>query len=600
MDDAKTHYEILGVAESASVEEIDAAHKQLLANYHPDRVGHLPDYLQWVKDEAKTHREQIDDALYALIDTHKRRQYDEALKALRERHREYPPDDEESDDISDDRSAYGYAGAPPPPPASPPQPVGTYPSSRPPSSSAVSSSVSHGGVSRGWAIALGWVAGFFFLQVMGPFIGQIMLGLLPRTPNGFGWLGLLWTAGCSVLFGILVTSLFERNRAQAGAAAGLAALFTVVTIVILAAVGASSNVSPTTETLVGGKTMPGNVVGAARGSGNGNSENERVVPVLSGDISSEIRTAINHWRDAIISNDPSRLADCYAGTLDRYFLQTNVTHDYVKQYIMSMHNRGDFYRSEQISQISLQRISGAAVEAQFIETFDSTSAGVDKHATVRTILHFTNEAGGWKISYERQLNLAPENTAINNASVQNTTSVSDNTNEPATKTGDNSATAPSVATHPDQMPVESGPSNTRSLESGPAVGAPITPDPSTSQVPYRARTPIPPQIMIRTDADRRGTLTIFPDHIEYRDEGMGTNGGHAPYGPNSDNSFTLSCAEILGIKAYGFRPVLFGSYQVVITARSGKYHIPTLHSQPIVQGIQNRCGVGNGDSIQNR
>jgi serine/threonine protein kinase/ketosteroid isomerase-like protein len=327
---------------------------------------------------------------------------------------------------------------------------------------------------------------------------------------------------------------------------------------------------------------------------------EQIASSVPEDTSGEINAAINNWREAILSNDPSRLADCYSGTLDRYFLQINVTQDYVKQYIMKMHDRGDFVRSEQISQISLQRISDAAIEAQFIETFDSVSAGQDKQATVRTILHFTKESGGWKISYERQLNSAPGGSPTDYATIQNTTSARDNPTESAAKTTDSSAIAPSPATHSDQMRAESGTSNTQSLESGLVAAARVAPVPSTSRVPYRALPPIPPEIMIRTDADRRGTLTIFPDHIEYRDEGMGTNGGHAPYGPNPNNNFTLSCTEILGMKAYGFRPVLFGSYQVVITARSGKYHIPTLHSQPIVQGIQNRCGVGTGDSIQKR
>ena len=147
-------------------------------------------------------------------------------------------------------------------------------------------------------------------------------------------------------------------------------------------------------------------------------------------------------------------------------------------------------------------------------------------------------------------------------------------------------------------PIAPPTSNTPALESGSAPELPTAPVLPTSRPPFKPQSSIPAHVEIREDADRRGTLTLFPDHIEYRDEGMGSNGGHAPYGPNPDNNFVLSCGEILSIKAYGFRPVLFGSYQVVITARSGKYHIPTLHSQPIVQGIQNRCGVGTGDSIQ--
>jgi hypothetical protein len=72
---------------------------------------------------------------------------------------------------------------------------------------------------------------------------------------------------------------------------------------------------------------------------------------------------------------------------------------------------------------------------------------------------------------------------------------------------------------------------------------------------------------------------------------MGTNGGRAPYGPNPENNFSLSCFEIENLKSYGFRPVLFGSFQVVISAHKKSYHIPALHGDSVVKSIQNRCGL---------
>lgn len=135
---------------------------------------------------------------------------------------------------------------------------------------------------------------------------------------------------------------------------------------------------------------------------------EQTASSVPENTSREINAAINSWRDAMLSNDPARLADCYAGTIDRYFLQTNVTHDYVKQDILKLHDRGDVFKDEAISQISLQSISDSTVEAQFIESFDSLTAGQDKKGTVRTILHFIKEGGAWKISFERQLNTSPE------------------------------------------------------------------------------------------------------------------------------------------------------------------------------------------------
>jgi hypothetical protein len=184
---------------------------------------------------------------------------------------------------------------------------------------------------------------------------------------------------------------------------------------------------------------------------------------------------------------------------------------------------------------------------------------------------------------------------IQDAMKQPEKGLSENTLGTSTEKNDGTAISlPPQGSNPSPNPPPA--SNTSAHESGSVPELPPAHALPTSQPPFRPQPSIPARVEIRTDADRRGTLTLFPDHIEYRDEGMGSNGGHAPYGPNPDNNFVLSCGEIVSIKAYGFRPVLFGSYQVVITARSGKYHIPTLHSQPIVQGIQNRCGVGSSES----
>ena len=100
-------------------------------------------------------------------------------------------------------------------------------------------------------------------------------------------------------------------------------------------------------------------------------------------------------------------------------------------------------------------------------------------------------------------------------------------------------------------------------------------------------------LVIQTDADRRGTLMLFNNHIDYRDEGMGTNGGRAPYGPNPVNNFSLSCSEIENMKSYGFRPIIFGSFQVVISAHRRNFHIPALHGDSIVKAIREKCGISH-------
>jgi hypothetical protein len=75
---------------------------------------------------------------------------------------------------------------------------------------------------------------------------------------------------------------------------------------------------------------------------------------------------------------------------------------------------------------------------------------------------------------------------------------------------------------------------------------------------------------------------------------MGTNGGRAPYGPNPENNFSLSCSEIENIKSYGFRPTLFGSFQVVVSAHKKNFHIPALHGDSVAKAIREKCGTAKG------
>ena len=99
------------------------------------------------------------------------------------------------------------------------------------------------------------------------------------------------------------------------------------------------------------------------------------------------------------------------------------------------------------------------------------------------------------------------------------------------------------------------------------------------------------RVDLKADGSRRGTLVLFNDHMEYRDEGMGSGGGIAPYGPNPNNNFMLPCSEIVNVKAHGFRPIIFGSFEVVISTHRHKFHIPAVKSGPIAQAIRDRCGV---------
>lgn len=515
MDETRTHYQVLEVAESATAEQITAAHRKLLARYHSDRVEHLPDTLQWVKNEAKTQREQIDHALHTLLDPRKRQQYDQALQERRTRY------------VSGGDPGRAMPDAP------------SYTSA---ATAASSSSIARRAPRGIWSAAFGCIAGvaLFYCKTFG-----WLAVLVPAPIYGPGWLALGCAAGCAIFFGIATAGLLRglnsgtRTAARFGLlllAAGLALVAPAKQIV---AVNTNPEPSPTDSM---SPSAPKGTIKAPKTS-----------LASSDDALDQVAAAVANWRNALLSNDPRRLANCYAANLDRYLLQVNVTRQFVRQYFFARHDRGDVISSAEIFGLNLRQLSNSGVEAQAVEVSDSLTAGQRKHETTRVTLHFTREGGAWKISYESR------------------------------------SAAPSTGSEPD-----SATTNRVSGESGSSTASVVGPSQSTPSATSSAASS-PSQVEIKTDAERRGTLILFPDRLEYRDEGKGSSRGHGSDGPDSDNNFSLSCAEIRSVNAYGLRPVLIGSHQVVITARNGKYHIPALHGEPIVQEIQNRCGAALGE-----
>jgi TonB family protein len=67
-------------------------------------------------------------------------------------------------------------------------------------------------IRRGWAIALGWVVGFAFLEIAGPCVAQALAAVMQRIPN---WLGVyiflaLWAD--AILFGVTTTRFLGGQK----------------------------------------------------------------------------------------------------------------------------------------------------------------------------------------------------------------------------------------------------------------------------------------------------------------------------------------------------------------------------------------------------
>lgn len=84
MRDFESYYDILGVDEKASFEEIKRAYKELVLKYHPDRVNPYLKEGLGIKEEIEGYTEEkfkrIQEAYEVLSDPEKRKKYDEELE----------------------------------------------------------------------------------------------------------------------------------------------------------------------------------------------------------------------------------------------------------------------------------------------------------------------------------------------------------------------------------------------------------------------------------------------------------------------------------------------------------------------------------------
>ncbi len=73
MATTKNYYDLLGVSEKASAEEIKKAYRKLAVKYHPDKN---PNNVK----EAESRFKEISEAYFVLSDEKKRAQYDQMRK----------------------------------------------------------------------------------------------------------------------------------------------------------------------------------------------------------------------------------------------------------------------------------------------------------------------------------------------------------------------------------------------------------------------------------------------------------------------------------------------------------------------------------------
>ena len=73
----ETYYQILGVSEEASQEELKSSFREKIMEYHPDRQS--PESKQWVKKMAEEMTKKLNEAYAILGDSKKRKEYDQKI-----------------------------------------------------------------------------------------------------------------------------------------------------------------------------------------------------------------------------------------------------------------------------------------------------------------------------------------------------------------------------------------------------------------------------------------------------------------------------------------------------------------------------------------
>ncbi len=115
----------------------------------------------------------------------------------------------------------------------------------------------------------------------------------------------------------------------------------------------------------------------------------------------QIALALHRWQEALLSNDARRIVPSYAPQLDRYFLQTHVTRDYVQRYMAREEDRGSWLLDYDLRDVNIAHDGPDTAEVRFDAKFTVSAARGERSGRARTELKMRREDGDWKIYSER-------------------------------------------------------------------------------------------------------------------------------------------------------------------------------------------------------
>jgi hypothetical protein len=116
----------------------------------------------------------------------------------------------------------------------------------------------------------------------------------------------------------------------------------------------------------------------------------------------EVSQALRVWTQAMLSNDPEQIANCYAAHVDRYFLKLDLDNAAVKGY-MSEWGHGGTKRITGFStkDTTFENETSTTAKIRLVKDMTITdSSGTSEHL-IRSRLYLRRDNGQWKITSEQ-------------------------------------------------------------------------------------------------------------------------------------------------------------------------------------------------------
>ena len=120
----------------------------------------------------------------------------------------------------------------------------------------------------------------------------------------------------------------------------------------------------------------------------------------------DIRALLAAWTESFKSKDVARQVDCYAPVVDTYFLQYNVSRDFVASNKSKAFAAIKEVRSFEISDITTEITSSSTATVKFRKKWDTALAsGKTFSGEEIEQLQLVRLDAGWKISSEKELQI---------------------------------------------------------------------------------------------------------------------------------------------------------------------------------------------------